>query len=538
MTPSLRLLLVDDNPDDRSLVLRALKKEFPEIEATEVIDAEGLDSALFRGSFDLAITDYQLLWSNGLEVVARVKFCFPDCPIIMFTATGNEEIAVEGLKNGLNDYVLKSSHNFARLASAVRIALEHAGERRRSRHLDFRLQDLLTRLNVGVCRADLDGRIIYANPAFFRIFGLVQESAGPNLDINALIPMPMEPAALRDELTRNGQVRLPEMQVDTAAQKAIWISAMLTLNNPGGNGNVLAEHTGAFTADEKVVEFLVEDITERKRLDQELKEREEEVRELLKLESIGRLAGGVAHDFNNLLTAINGYSELLLGMLHEDSPLHESVVEIMKAGTRAANLTRELLAFSRRQILQPREFDLNLLIESMKPKLRRLVGESVVLEISLDPAPARVRCDGSQMENVILNLASNARDAMPQGGRLSIRTATLQVRKTPERRAIPRSQPATASKQNELLGEGSYVVLTFEDSGIGMTSEILERVFEPFFTTKVMGKGTGMGLSSAYGIVKQSGGHIFVDSEPERGACFRICLPQAARVQEPDLEPA
>ncbi|HKP96930.1 MAG TPA: ATP-binding protein [Fibrobacteria bacterium] len=533
MTPSLRVLLVDDNPDDRALVLRTLKKEFPGMEATEVSDAEGLDSALFHGSFDLAVTDYRLLWSNGHEVLQRVKFCFPDCPVVMFTATGSEEIAVEALKNGLDDYVLKSPRHFPVLASAVRRTLELAGERSRTRHLDFRLQDLLSRLNVGVCRAALDGRVLYANPAFFRIFGLPHGGAASNLDMNALIPMPMEPAALREELTRHGQVRLPETKVGTAADKPIWISVVLTLSkSPAGRRGDIPHRIAP--GEEKVVEFLIEDITERKRLDLELKEKEEEVRQLLKLESIGRLAGGVAHDFNNLLTAINGYSELLLGMLQEDSPLHESVVEIMKAGTRAANLTRELLAFSRRQMLQPREFDLNQLIDTMRPKLRRALGEHVALEFTLNPSPVKVRCDLSQMENVILNLTSNARDAMPQGGRLSIQTATLEVRKPLIRRAPSPGEP----EQREPLVEGDYVVLTFEDSGIGMTPEVLAQVFEPFFTTKVMGKGTGMGLSTAYGIVKQSGGHIFVDSEPGQGTCFRICLPQVARVEEMKLEPA
>jgi signal transduction histidine kinase len=534
MTPSLRLLLVDDNHEDRASVLAAMEREFPGVEKIDVLDPEGLDTALFRGGFDLVITDYQLNWSNGLEVLQRVKFCFPDCPVIMFTATGGEEIAVQALKSGLDDYINKSPEHMNRLVAEVRVALERAMERRRTRHLDFRMQDLLSRLNVGVCRANLDGRVLFANPAFYQIFGLRQGPFTANLDMNALIPMPMEPAAVREELMRCGQVRLPEMNVGTAAGKPIWISVVLTLSKPRTDGYAFAEPGSAMSGEEKVVEFLVEDITERKRLDQELKDREEEVRQLLKLESIGRLAGGVAHDFNNLLTAINGYSELLLGMLQDDSPLHESVVEIMKAGNRAANLTRELLAFSRRQILQPREFDLNQFIDTLRPKMRRALGEGVALEFTMDPAPVRVRCDLSQMENVILNLTSNARDAMPQGGRLNIQTGTIEVRKSSNRRVHPNS----GQRQFGPLGQGTYVVLTFEDSGMGMSPDVMAHVFEPFFTTKALGKGSGMGLSTAYGIVKQSGGHIFVDSIPGKGTCFRVCLPQVTRVEEMNLEPA
>src|SRR5690606_5919385 len=376
MTAPLLILLVDDTPDDRALVVRALKKDYSDATVTEAIDAAELAQALSGTRFDLVITDYQLQWTTGLHVLAEVKRRRPDCPVLMFTATGSEEIAVEAMKNGLDDYILKSPRHFGRLTAAVRTAMERKSERRRSAMLDAHMQDLLSRLNVGVCRAGLDGKLIYFNPAFAGIFGLPPDPPDSDLSLSSLLPLPDGLLHVQADLFHDGQVRLPELQVNLRDGRNLWISLTQTLTAlPGGN----------------CVETLVEDITERKRLDLELKAKEDDLRQLQKLESIGRLAGGVAHDFNNLLTAINGYSELLLGMLGDDSHLRESLLEIRKAGARAAGLTRELLAFSRRQMLQPRKIDLNNLLLAMEPLLRGKLDDCIVFETLLEPGPMRVQ---------------------------------------------------------------------------------------------------------------------------------------------------
>ena len=258
------------------------------------------------------------------------------------------------------------------------------------------------------------------------------------------------------------------------------------------------------------------DVTDRRRAEEALMESQQQLLQSQKMEAVGRLAGGIAHDFNNLLTAIKGFTELLLLDFESKDPRRAFASEIQGAATRAAGLTRQLLAFSRRQVLQPEVLDLNATVAEMEKMLRRLVGEDMRIACSLDPAVGRVKADPGQLEQVLMNLVVNARDAMPGGGEVRIRTAnaTLTERHT---------------QRQPYIKPGEYVLLEVSDTGSGMSREILDRVFEPFFTTKEKGKGTGLGLSTVYGIVKQSDGYIWVDSEPGNGATFRIYLP---RVEE------
>jgi PAS domain S-box-containing protein len=247
----------------------------------------------------------------------------------------------------------------------------------------------------------------------------------------------------------------------------------------------------------------VQDITDRRRLEEQLLQSQ-------KMEAIGRLAGGVAHDFNNLLTAIIGYADLLARRVKGTPRLEHNVAEILEAAERAAGLTRQLLAFSRKQVLQPRVLSLNAAVADIESMLRRVIGEDVQLVTALAEGLGRVRADPTQLEQVILNLAVNARDAMPDGGRLTLETANVE------------------------MDGGRYVALAVTDSGVGMDAETRSRVFEPFFTTKEPGKGTGLGLAMVYGIVAQSGGSIRVHSEPGRGTTFKVFLP---RVDDPPTDP-
>ncbi len=248
---------------------------------------------------------------------------------------------------------------------------------------------------------------------------------------------------------------------------------------------------------------------------QEQKKLEERLRQAHKMEAVGRLAGGVAHDFNNLLTIIRGHSDLLADRPGADEPQKRSVEQIQKAANRAVAMTRQLLAFSRMQVLQPSILDLNSIISEMGKMLPRLIGEHIEFTFSPDPKLAPVKADLGQIEQVLMNLAVNARDAMPDGGKLVVRTSNI-------------SLSAAEAARRPAMTAGEYVLISFSDSGQGMSEETKTRIFEPFFTTKEVGKGTGLGLATVYGIVKQSGGFIWVESAPGKGATFEIYLPKAS----------
>jgi PAS domain S-box-containing protein len=263
---------------------------------------------------------------------------------------------------------------------------------------------------------------------------------------------------------------------------------------------------------EKLYTIILRDITERIRAEAALKESEAKLRQSQKMEAIGQLAGGVAHDFNNLLTAINGYCELSLAEVDKESPLRENLLEIRKAGERAATLTSQLLAYSRKQVVAPRVLNLNQLVGNIGKMLQRLIGENMSLITRLEPELDLVRIDGSQVEQVLVNLVLNARDAMPRGGQIEVRTRNAEV--GPDSRGMAlEAEP------------GRYVSVEVADRGTGMTPEVQARIFEPFFTTKSVGKGTGLGLSSVYGILKQAGGAMRVSSIPGKGSTFTLFFP-------------
>jgi len=264
------------------------------------------------------------------------------------------------------------------------------------------------------------------------------------------------------------------------------------------------EMTGA------VVTFL--DVTERRQL-------EEQLRQAQKMEAVGRLAGGIAHDFNNLLTAIIGYSQLLLGRLEVGNPMQDQLEEIKKAGERAASLTRQLLAFSRKGLLQPQVLDLNALVANIDKMLRRLIGEHIEQVTIFGPGLEPIEADPAQLEQVVLNLVVNARDAMPQGGKIVIETKNLEL-------------DEAYADQHPGVSPGRYTMLSVSDEGYGMDAETLKHIFEPFYTTKDHAEGTGLGLFTVYGAVKQNGGNIWVYSEVGRGTTFKIYLPQVNQVVE------
>jgi two-component system cell cycle sensor histidine kinase/response regulator CckA len=271
--------------------------------------------------------------------------------------------------------------------------------------------------------------------------------------------------------------------------------------------------------DDRVV-IVARDVTQRLKTERALRESEDQLRQAQKMEAVGQLAGGIAHDFNNLLMAIMSNAELAALELTADSPAGSHIDEIKSASRRARSLTQQLLAFSRKQMLQPRVLDMNSVVGEAEQILRRLIGENITMSVALEPSLGQVRADPGQLVQVLVNLAVNARDAMPRGGQLTIESMNRDV-------------GAAETRAHRGLREGRYVALQVRDSGVGMDADTKARIFEPFFTTKPPGQGTGLGLSTVYGIVKQSGGYIAVDSAPGSGTTFTILLPRVFEAAEP-----
>lgn len=415
------------------------------------------------------------------------------------------------MRAGAHDYVLKDK--LGRLLPAIERELRECierGARRRAEHAlresESRFRRLAQSGIIGITIADVDGRIFDANEAYAKIVGYsAEELVGGAVRWQSLIPPEFgEIAARAVEQLRTSGIAAP-WETESLRKDGSRVPVLV--------GVAMLDHSRfiAFTAD----------LTARRqaeagriRAEQELSLREEQLRQAQKMEAVGRLAGGVAHDFNNMLSVILSYGDLSLAGLQPADPVREDLEEICKAASRAAGLTRQLLTFSRQQVFEPRVIDLSEVLRSMTNMLRRILGEDVELVSVAPDAGAKVKVDPTHIEQVILNLAVNARDAMPAGGKLTIEIANVVL---DENYAL--SHLAAKS--------GAHVMMAVTDSGGGMNRETQARIFEPFFTTKERGKGTGLGLSTVLGIVEQSGGNIWVYSEPGKGTSFKIYLPRA-----------
>jgi PAS domain S-box-containing protein len=347
---------------------------------------------------------------------------------------------------------------------------------------------------------DRSGKRLYDSPGYFRL-GYSREDleGGP-------IPEPVHP---------DDQQALITARAETF-ETGVGPRVEYRFRRKDGEWRILESTRSPVRNERGEIENVVivsRDITDRKQAEQLLRRRDEQLRQSQKMEAVGRLSGGIAHDFNNLLGVIIGYSESMEYRMAPNDPLRKSAEEIRKAGERAASLTHQLLAFSRQQALQPQVLDLNALVTDMGKMLRRVIGTDIELTAKLSPELGQVKAEQSQIEQVIVNLVVNARDAMPEGGKLLIETSNLRVSEN-----LAGSFP--------FLEPGPYVLLTVTDTGTGMDADTKRHIFEPFFTTKGPGKGTGLGLATVYGVVKQSGGGVIVDSELGNGSTFKIFLPQ------------
>jgi PAS domain S-box-containing protein len=471
----------------------------------------GMAAASFIPEGAFAASGEAALKSNELGLIVFGITLF----VLVLLSWGSriiERSQTEGLRNAHQELQRQVAERTAELAkaneelrrdNAERREVEKALERQRA----FLRQVIDVNPNLIFAR-DREGRFTLANQAVADSYGMTVENlvGKKDTDFNS------NPAELESSLARDRELMdtlcenvIPEEMAVDSTGKVRWHQ---TVKRPiiGDDG----------TADQ--ILSVATDITQRKALEEQLQQSQ-------KMEAIGTLAGGVAHDFNNLLTTILGYSELLLGALEADSPVRSDVAEIKKAGDRAASLTRQLLAFSRKQLVEFKVLDLNVILADMDKMLRRLVGEDIEFVTLTDPKLGRVKADRGQIEQILVNLVVNSHDVMPRGGRLTIKSENCDLT---ERLARDHCQ----------IEPGPYVVLSVSDTGIGMDPKTRARIFEPFFTTKEKGRGTGLGLSTVYGIVKQSGGDVWVDSAPGQGATLRVYLPRVDQdvidLQSPD----
>lgn len=530
------ILYAEHNTADIDLTLKHFAESAPHFSLQVARSSREALALVQQENFDLVLVDLRMPDMNALDLLREAKHGGIRVPFVVITGRGDEAAAVAALKLGAYDYIVKRDDYLTKLPYAIENAIARSQLARTNRRLQIELTER-ERAQAENARllAQVTGQQLRLNEIIASVPGLVWEIPGrpddasqkmafissyvermlgysvdewlstPNFWLTIVHPEDRQRAAEEAaEFFASGKGGISQFRWIARDGHVVWVEARSTVIYDD-NGNPVG------------MRGVTMDITASKDSERARAELEEQLRQAQRMESIGRLAGGVAHDFNNLVTAINGYADLMLLKLQPGDPLTLDLTEIKKAGARAADLTRQLLVFSRRQLLQPRVIALNSLVSDSAKMLKRLLGEDVELVTILDPELGPVKADEGQMDQVILNLALNARDAMPQGGKLTVETHNVML---DERRA----------KNHLAIEPGAYVMMAISDTGCGMDAQTLSRIFEPFFTTKEQGRGTGLGLSTVYGIIAQSGGSIRVYSEPGRGTTFKIYLP---RVETP-----
>ena len=488
-----RVLLIEDEESHAELVRRAFEDYQSTAKLSVASTIRDARRMLADSPPDVVFIDMILPDGNGVELLAEIG---PDTPYpaVIITSHGNESVAVGALKAGALDYIVKSEMLFTampQIADRVFREWTHIVEKKKAERAlgksEEQYRAIVAAIPDTIFRVQSDGILTYFKDVpggqFVR-------------DPNAIIGQPV--SKIFPESTAAGLLRIMRKVLEDG------VPGLFKFDLPRGDGFGHYEARIARINDSEIL-GLARDLTEEKKL-------EKQIQQLQKLEALGRLAGGVAHDFNNLLTGILGYVEFLEEDLKDNERLLADLLEIKGAARRAAELTGRLLAFSRKQLIEPRELDLNDLIGGLSMLLKKLVGEDVELSIIPGHSLGTVKADPGQIEQVLINLAINSRDAISGPGKIIIETENVVI-------------DAAYAKEHPWSREGRYVLINVSDNGCGMPAEILDQIFEPFFTTKEIGKGTGLGLATVYGIVNQHDGMIHVYSELDMGTTFKIYLP-------------
>jgi two-component system, cell cycle sensor histidine kinase and response regulator CckA len=477
----LNILLVEDNPGDALLLREILAEAGPKL--FHLVHVTSLSSALQHlqaESVDVFLLDLSLPDAHGLETVTRARAAAPDIPIVVLTGLNDEGFAVHAVREGAQDYLVKGQIDRHVLVRAMRYAIERHRMAHEQKRAEAEIQKLaaFVRFNPNpIFEFRSDGTLDYFNDA-------AQTMAASLAKRHPAEFLPSQTKEIVKQCLASGKSK---RQLETAINRRVISWSFFPVSAS------------------QVVHCYAADVTERQNLEAQLRQSQ-------KMESVGKVAGGIAHDFNNILTIIHGHAALLLEAGQLGTEMTRSVERISLAAERAANLTRQLLLFSRKQLMQPRNLDLRTVVNSMIKLLQPILGEDIDLEVNQALVLPVIYADQSMMEQVIMNLAVNSRDAMPKGGKLTIETFTESV-------------DEEDAQQTFGAFAGPVVCLTVTDTGTGIPQEHLPHVFEPFFTTKDLGKGTGLGLATVYGIVKQHQGWLKVSTEVNKGTTFHVFLP-------------
>lgn len=495
---AISILLLEDNSADAQLTIRYLLKSGLNTEIDVSRDDAQFQAQVAQKHYDIVLGDYGLSNWTGLDAFLWLRSSGYDMPFILVTGSLGDETAVECIRQGISDYILKE--RLDRLPIAISRALEERSTRlardRAERDLRQSIEQyrsIVEGAPYGICRIDSGGRFRMVNSALVAMLGFESHDALLAANAADIFAQPQE---------------IPKVLLGFQTNQSSPIEVLWRRSDGGQiHAHLAGRQFPSEMSNQEVYEIFVEDITRQRVLEREFLQAQ-------KMEAVGRLAGSVAHDFNNTLMIIGGSAELLAQQIKPEKNM-DYIRQIQRATDMAAGIVRQLLAFSRKQIPERRVMDLNSVLSDLTKMLPRLLGEDIEVKIVSGKGPKYIWADRGYLEQVVLNLAVNARDAMPGGGILMIKTDGVEV------------DGQNAVEGAASIPSGSYITLQITDTGIGMDANVRTHIFEPFFTTKERDKGTGLGLSTVYGIVKQSDGHIFVDSAPGKGTTFTMFFPTA-----------
>ena len=499
----IRVLLIEDNPGDFRLIREMFKESGANVELKWAKQLSTGLANLKEEIFDGLLVDLGLPDNQGIDTFKKIHDQAPQIPIIVLTGLADNGLALKAVREGAQDYLVKGQIDSNLLVRSIHYAIERKRAEEALRESKARFQELFNEAPVGYHEVDAEGRIFRVNRTELEMLGYTaEEMLGQSVSkFTVKEKTPQQPV-----LTNLTNIVSSTQGFERTYQRKDGTTIPVLVER-----RVIREANGKV----KSIRSTIQDITERKRAEEEREKMQAQLIQAQKMESIGTLAGGVAHDFNNLLTTIQGYAQLAMMSLKESDSFYENFKEIQQASVRAANLTRQLLLFSRQQPMDLHSITLNETVDNLMKMLKRLIGEDITVQTDMDPNLWTNMADPGNMEQVIMNLVVNARDAMPEGKKITIKTENVDI-------------DEGYCEIYKYAHPGKFVCLSVEDIGIGMDKEVIQHIFEPFFTTKGPGKGTGLGLSVVYGIVKQHEGWINVYSEPGRGSVFKVYLPASS----------